>query len=286
MDSKLRTKKKNKKSNQNESKGMLGKIRSKYILQKVFNNMPKYKLLNIVKFNKEIQQKLNIDINSYKEYSEIAIEIIPYQYKYGNFININNKEDEKYYHIYFDDNKKEIKRTYLIEGDKVSKINIIIDYQINSLKKLFADCKGIKSIYFKRFYRRNIIDMSYMFFICSSLEKLNLSNFNTINVIDMSSMFQGCTSLEELNLSNFNTNNVINMSKMFCYCSSLKQLKLSNFNTDNVKDMSAMFCYCSSLKNFDLSNFKINKRTKTSAMNSFCPSLEKMNPKNAQMNIK
>ena len=109
MDSKLRTKKKNKKSNQNESKGMLGKIRSKYILQKVFNNMPKYKLLNIVKFNKEIQQKLNIDINSYKEYSEIEIEIIPYQNNYVKFININNKNEEKYYHIYLMIIRKKLK---------------------------------------------------------------------------------------------------------------------------------------------------------------------------------
>ena len=28
--------------------------------------------------------------------------------EYGNFININ-EEDEKYYHIYFNDNKEEIK---------------------------------------------------------------------------------------------------------------------------------------------------------------------------------
>ena len=37
---------------------------------------------------------------------------------YGKFININ-KIDEKYYHIYFYNNKDEIKRTYLVRDDKV-----------------------------------------------------------------------------------------------------------------------------------------------------------------------
>jgi len=276
MNSKHRTKKRKKRSNQNDSKEMIGKIRSIYILKIVFNYITKNKLLNIVKFNKNIQQKLYIDINTYKEYSEIAIEIIPIQNKYGNFININNKDDEKYYHIYFDDNKEEIKRTYYKGGDKFSKINIIIEYHVNSFKELFAYCKNIKSIYFKRFYRKNIKNMSYMFFVCSSLEELNLSNFNTDNVIDMSSMFQGCSSLKELDLSNFNTKNVTNMSKMFCYCSSLKNINLSNFNTVNVNDMSAMFCYCSSLKKLKISNFNTNKVTNMSAMFSFCSSLEKL----------
>ena len=95
----------------------------------------------------------------YKEYCEnyssIEIEVIPAKGKYGKFIDIN-KEDRSYYHIYFNNNKKdEIKRAYLKAGDKVSRIKIIIDYQVKSFKNLFKNCKCIELISFKKFYRNN-----------------------------------------------------------------------------------------------------------------------------------
>ena len=120
-------------------------------------------------------------------------------------------ENEIYYHIYFNDNKEEIKRNYLNEDDNVSKFKIIIDYQVKSFEKLFYNCKCIEYIYFKKFYRNNINNMGSMFSECSSLKELNLSNFNTNNVTNMNSMFSGCSSLKELNLSNFNTNNATDM---------------------------------------------------------------------------
>ena len=93
--------------------------------------------------------------------------------KYGNFININ-KENEEYYHIYYNDNENEqIKSTSLNENDKISKINIFIDYQVESFYDLFYYCECIESICFKKFYRNNVTDMSYMFFGCSSLKDLN-----------------------------------------------------------------------------------------------------------------
>ena len=50
--------------------------------------------------------------------------------KYGEFINIK-EEDKKYYHIYFNDNKKkEIENTSLNIDNNAYKISIIIDYQI------------------------------------------------------------------------------------------------------------------------------------------------------------
>ena len=134
--------------------------------------------------------------NFSEKFSSIELEIIPIQNKYGDFIKIEEK-DKKYFHIYFNDNKEEIKKTYLNEEDKVSKINIIIDYQIQSFKKLFFYCKCIKSINFKKFYRNNITDMSEMFYECSSLKELNLSNFNTNNVTIMSGMFYACISLQK-----------------------------------------------------------------------------------------
>ena len=57
---------------------------------------------------------------------------------YDQFI-YNKKDKNEYYHIYFNNNKKEeIKRTNLIEKDNVSKINIIIDYQVKSLINYFG----------------------------------------------------------------------------------------------------------------------------------------------------
>ena len=167
--------------------------------------MNKKKSLLIVKYNKEIQNRLNIATKDYKEYCQIEIELKLVNNKYNKFINISEK-DEEYYHIYFNNSKEEIKRNYLKEKEKVNTIKIIIDYQAKSLKKLFFYCDNISSIYFKKFNSSNIIDMSSMFEECSSLKELNISNFNTNNVTDMSDMFKECKLLTELNISNFNIN--------------------------------------------------------------------------------
>ena len=67
----------------------------------------------------------------------------------------------------------------------LSKISIIIDYQIKSFSELFYYCKCIESIKFKKFCRNNLADMSGMFRGCSSLKELILNNFNTNNVTNM-----------------------------------------------------------------------------------------------------
>ena len=138
---------------------------------------------------------------------------------------------------HFNDNKnKEIENTSLQKNDNVSKISIIIDYQIKSFSKLFYKCGCIESIKFKKFYRNNVTDMSYMFFGCSSLKELNLNNFNTNNVTNMRAMFYGCSSLKELNLYNFNTNNVIDVNLMFFGCANLKKQNVTT-NDEKVKGM-------------------------------------------------
>ena len=167
-------------------------IKSKYILSKIYDNIPKKKKLAIVRFNKRMQIKLNLNTGDYKKYCEIEIEIIPTKGKYGKFINVN-ENDILFYHIYFNDYKAEIKNKYEInKEDNIAKIKIIIDYQVISFEKLFHWCQMIESINFKKFYRNNITDMSWMFYNCSSLKELNLTNFNTNNVIDMYDMFYGC----------------------------------------------------------------------------------------------
>ena len=132
-------------------------VKSKYILQKIFNNLEKKKFLKVVKYNKNIRYRLDININDYKEYCEqylsIEIEIKLEKFRLSNFINIkfdndegsfiykdeenyddnsddNSNADYKYYHIYFDNNKKEIKRNYIKYGDHIKIIKIIIDYHL------------------------------------------------------------------------------------------------------------------------------------------------------------
>ena len=199
----------------------INKVRSKYILSQIFDNVRLIKKLEIARYNKNIKKKLKIKINDFKkEYSIIEIEIIPKENEYGKFIDLPKEKGESNYHIYFNDDKEEIKRKYYEKNDKVKKIKIRIDYQIKSFEKLFYNCQCISSINFKKFERTNITNMSYMFSGCLSLKKLNLSSFDTSKVIVMNLMFAGYTSLEELNLSNFNTNNLIYMYYMFKNCSS------------------------------------------------------------------
>ena len=133
-----------------------------------------------------------MDIKDYKEYSEkyssIEIDIKLVNNKYGQFINIKN-EDRIYYHIYFNNNNEEIKRDHIKKNEEVKIIKIKIDCEIESLEKLFYDCKCIESINFKKFYRNNINNMREMFSGCSSLKPINFNNFNTENVNNMSYMF-------------------------------------------------------------------------------------------------
>jgi len=270
------------------SDNKLKNLKSDYFIQKIFEYMSKRKSLETIRYNKNIQKRIDININHYKAYSEkfssIELDIIPIKGMCYDFININ-EQDKKYFHIYFNDNKKkEFENTSLNKNNNVSKISIIIDYQIRSFSYLFSNLKCFESINFKKFYRNNVTDMSWMFFGCSSLKKLNFNNFNTNNVANMFEMFGECSSLEELNLNNFNTNNVTYMAFMFKGCSSLKELNLNNFNTNNVTDMKYMFNGCSSLKELNLNNFNTNNVTNMKYMFNGCSSLKELDLNNFNIN--
>ena len=224
-------------------------IKSKYILKIILDNISKKKFFNIIRYNKLLKELLDININDYKTYYEkIEIELIPLNKKDKkdkiSFINIKEKY-KSYYHIYFNNDKNEIKQTYYTKNDNIKKIKIIIDKEIKNFEDLFYDCSDIEKITFINFNKNNINNMISMFSGCSSLKELNLNNFNTTNVTNMNGMFFGCSSLKELNLNKFNTSNVNDMNGMFFGCSSLKDLNLNNFNTKNVTDMRYMFSGCS-----------------------------------------
>ena len=263
----------------NEQKKEFENLKSDFIFIKIISFIKRNKSLVIIKHNKKLQKRLNININDYRECSKIEIELKLANNKYDQFINLPGK-DKEYYHIYFDNSNEEIKKNYLEKNEKVKIIKIKINYRIKSFKDLFCNCKTLSTISFKKFYRNNITDMSSMFLGCSSLKELNLSNFVTDSVTDMRNMFYGCSSLKELNLSKFNTNNVTNMSGMFYRCSSLEELNLSNFNTINVTNMSFMFDGCLSLKVLDISNFNTVNVTHMNFMFWECESVKELNISN------
>ena len=264
-------------------------IKSLVNLKHIFKQLKIKKILEMIKYNKNLQNQLNIDLKDYIDYSgtytPIEIEIFPDRSKYGKFINILEKRNQSYFHIYFNYGKKERKTCFLKRNDMVLKVRIKIDYQVKSFYKLFNDCTCIKSITFTKFYRNNINYMSYMFCGCTSLEEINFSKFKFYNFTDMSYMFSGCSSLKELNLSNFNTSEVTNMSSMFFGCSSLKKLDLSNFIINKVSDMKYMFSECVSLEIINISNFKANREINMSHLFSKCSSLKELYMPNINTNL-
>ena len=195
-------------SNNLNTNNILNKIRSKYILRRIFDNLNEKKILKIILYNKNLLKILDKKIKDYKnEYLKIEIEIFPLEKidKNQKFINILEK-NESLFHIYFNDNNiEEIRRNEINKDDKIEKIKIIIDSKIKSLRLLFYECKCIKKININKFNRTDIKDMSEMFGECRNLEEINFISFKTDNVEKMNNMFTSCKCLKKLNLSKFNT---------------------------------------------------------------------------------
>ena len=105
-----------------KSKVDLINLKSNFIFQKLFGYMKKYKRLDIIKYNKKLQKRLKLNINDYKKYSElyssIEIELKFVDNKWGKFVNIL-EEAKEYYHIYFDNSYKEIKRNTLKKSEQL-----------------------------------------------------------------------------------------------------------------------------------------------------------------------
>ena len=264
-------------------------IKSNHILKTIFEDLTKIKTLEIIRYNNKLQNKLNLNINDYKEMAiiEIDLKVIPTREIYkSNLINLDNNENNGcYFHIYLKDNKKEVIAKFV--DNEIKNIKIIIDPNVISLCGLFKGRKNITKIKFNKFYRTTIIDMSYMFYECSLLEECDISCIKTKNVKDMRCMFSGCSSLINLDLSNFNTKNVKDMSYMFSGCDLLHELNISNFNTENVKYMNYMFYKCSSLEILDIHNFNTNNVSFMSSMFAECCSLKELNISNFNIiNIK
>ena len=54
-----------------ETKNIFENIKSKYILKQIFNNLSKKVSLQLIKYNKHLQKRLNYNINNYKEFYDL-----------------------------------------------------------------------------------------------------------------------------------------------------------------------------------------------------------------------
>ena len=266
-------------SSRNNKSYLLDNIKNNYTLKRIFNYLKENKSLKIIKYNKDFQKKLNVNLNFYKKiYYQIEIELIPIK----NISEKNKFIDREvggkcYYHGYLNDNKEESQKNYFTKDENIKKIKIIIDYEVTSFNGLFNECNCLEKISFIKFKGENIIDMGKMFRYCENLKELNLNSFNTNNVTNMDYMFFECSSLKELDLRKFNTFKVKDMSSMFQGCRSLKKLELKSFNTSNVTDMSYMFENCIYLTELNLSSFNTKKVTNMNRMFYNCHELEILN---------
>ena len=73
--------------NNNNKSIIWNNVKSKYILKKIFDNLEEVRALIIIRIiciNKALQNKLDIDINAYKEMCKIIIDIYPKSRKEEN----------------------------------------------------------------------------------------------------------------------------------------------------------------------------------------------------------
>ena len=64
----------------------LKNIKSLYICKKILANLHEDKALNIIRYNKHIQKKLNVNINDFIKESVIEIELIPFKKNMENLL--------------------------------------------------------------------------------------------------------------------------------------------------------------------------------------------------------
>ena len=270
---------------------MYTNIRSAYILRIVIkNHLRKKRYYKLAQHNKDLQEKLMINLEDYKEYYKILynrteLELIPISKLEPdiNYFFIKRKEKKEYYHIYFNDDKNnEINRSYITYKDKVNKITIKLDMELESLAGLFTDCIVIKEIKFTKFNRNDFTDLKELFYGCKFLDKVDITKFKTPNVTNINWMFARCESLKELNILNFDTSNVTEMMCVFSGCYFLKDLKF-NFDTKNVTNMRNMFFKCKSLTKLDVSNFETTNVMNFNDMFYECINLNDLNISNFKL---
>ena len=145
---------------------------------------------------------------------------------------------------------------------------------IKNMRKMFQNCRNLKTVNFRNNVYKNVYDLSYMFDNCDSLNSLELPIFSSSKTENISYMFANCSSLKLLEFSYINSINIKDMSGLFYGCSSLSSINLTGFNPQNLKNISYMFAGCSSLKSVNIENFQMDNIKNMNFMFLNCSNLE------------
>ena len=132
--------------NKNEKgNNLLIEVRSKYILGQILELLKESKKLSIIKYNKKLQNKIDINLEYFKKFSlNVIIEIIPLINKNGKFINYTRADNAQFIHIFFDNSKEEIHRNKIYSEDNVEKIKVELNYRFVEFNELFEGCDCIE----------------------------------------------------------------------------------------------------------------------------------------------
>ena len=77
---------------ENKNQSDLKNIKSKYILKQIIDNLQDKISLQLFKYNKELQSRLELSLENYKEYCKVEVEIFP-----KNFSHINKYRKNQFY---------------------------------------------------------------------------------------------------------------------------------------------------------------------------------------------
>jgi len=250
------------------SVGDLLDINSKYIIETILDFLPEKRKLELIKYNKEIQER--IGINRTEEYFKYNFKITINYDDYDSIINVKNINLGENFNIEKTDNG-----TVILSN----KNDITRDFKFKILNDSLNILKDAKNLEVKIESPYNTFrSCEEMFYAHDNITKIDISNFYTGNVVNFSTMFAHCINLKEIvGLNNMNTEKAVDMSSMFAYCKKLKEIDLSNFNTSNVNKMLGMFRHCKNLKEvIGFSDLKVEKVNNISYLFSECKFIEKI----------
>ena len=146
---------------------LLKNVKSNYILIQIFSPLERVKC-EMIRYNKKLKARLGITIDYYKElykkYNTIEVDVILDRKHSLKHYDILPFIKSNYIHVYTEDKNEEITENNAKDNKKsYSKIKLIIDPDLLSLKELFYKFNIAQEINFTKCKRKDILDMSYMF---------------------------------------------------------------------------------------------------------------------------
>ena len=144
-----------------QKENILNNIKSKFILRFIFDYIPENKRINLVKYNKILQQNLFDTIlgEIFQKYLiEIELTIDDKKNNNNKFFRFINPIYMKYCNIYLNnDYETNIKKNYIYSIEKISKIKIYLyNKDKNDLNNLFCNYFCLKEIKFIKCNMENI----------------------------------------------------------------------------------------------------------------------------------